>query len=59
MRGESVMEASEIEKAKRQYWIDKRAEEIRMSWLLFCLVGIPVLVLHSLRVVWNWLKGGE
>jgi len=53
------MEASEIEKAKRQYWIDKRAEEIRMSWLLFCLVGIPVLVLHSLRVVWNWLKGGE
>jgi hypothetical protein len=40
------MEASEIEKAKKQYRIHKRAEDIRMSWLLLCLVGIPVLIAY-------------
>jgi hypothetical protein len=51
------MEASEIEQARKKQYIHKRAEDIRASWLLFCLVGIPVLIVYPFLLVWYWIKG--
>ena len=56
---EKNMEASEIEKAKKQYRIHKRAEDIRMSWLLFFLFGIPILVAYPFLFIWHWINNDE
>jgi hypothetical protein len=53
------MEASEIEQARKKQYIHKRAEDIRASWLLFCLVGIPVLIVYPFLLVWYWIKNDE
>ena len=53
---EEKMEASEIEKAKQQYRIHKRAEDIRAGWLLFCLVGVPILIVYPFLRIWYWIK---